>query len=1209
MSKIKDILSIKLEDDIKNVIDLNSQKEEELRDELDNFILTESLAKHLSNFLDSFCSDMKESGVWLSGFYGSGKSYFAKMIGFLIANPVVVGTPMRERFMPKLAGLKNEDLIKNQIASLDKSDYHVVLFDSAKVDASHGISLMAMSRFLLSLGLMNNWMGFLEYAMLLEGRYDEFLSVVKSQNGKEWHELRSGMASVSKFRQAVLALYGISQDDYEERKKLTEQKINTYDADTFRNDLQHYLNLHPAQKIVFFIDEVSEALNQKKIKLLDLEGLSEALSSLGNRVWTVGIAQQAFQDVLNASGISVHLLNKVEARFKTRIPIAAEEIDTIIRRRLLTKTDAGKQQLQAYYQKNDGMVLDVTNIAGVSLQPTKDAVTYSDYYPFFEHQFKMLQYFLFGSRDTVTSQIGTRGMLVSIFDVLKKEALTDDDVYTHVNATQLCKQAEESVPEALRIRYEQADAHLVQEPFKYVRGRALLQTIHFLEKADAHTTPENIARSYVRRLEQYYDILSEVKQALGILTAHNVLIATGNQYKITSQIEQQIIDDMNAFDVPPYRAMSEVTKTLKQQKLIKVCQSVTQDGLNVPFGVETAIGENIANPNEKYMKVVLYDMFYPENYSSKVAAVKQETQSDKGKACIVPNNADADTVMKLAQELLRIDYISGKSFSTAEEKKVVSTIQATKEDKMAQMEELIRNAYTQGTAIYLFNTYQLNDSNYQKEIETVQRRMFGNIYTQRLNATPLSDALAESVLKKPAAGLSKMFDFSPEYQFFDTSGKFIGDNLSVVTAILNQCKSYVSGKELEDRLAGPPTGFTFGTIMTTLAALYRGNKVIVKYGSEEFHSVADDGAAQVFHQAKNFSKASFKAVLKSLSYKDRQEIVDILKQDCHFKKNTGDPDPSYNLNDFEVVDHIRTLSREMMDKVKDHILFDEEKEKLFSKSVKAREIFVQYVGAVTDANYITTANLFLQNADEYITAVERVEKDLRFIDTEFKNIEQEREFIDDVVEEFEKTGLGTDTIQDKVDLFREARSKDLVANAANLKQWAQDIKDVYFKQMQHEANKLNEACVAVAEKLQELKQKADAYPKEWNVSLYTDIAHEEKKLAPLSAIQVKLPTWGVQCLNSKMHLRDMVYQHEQLQKDLQAVDIWETEIITTNPKPQPKPQPTPGQPAPAPQPKEHKMRGKMPSGKCSVSQYRFWLKQQLALTNQLDAQDTLNFDE
>ena len=59
--KIKDILSIQLDNDIKNVIDLNSQSEDEIKEELDGFILTESLAGHLSDFLDKFCSDIHAS--------------------------------------------------------------------------------------------------------------------------------------------------------------------------------------------------------------------------------------------------------------------------------------------------------------------------------------------------------------------------------------------------------------------------------------------------------------------------------------------------------------------------------------------------------------------------------------------------------------------------------------------------------------------------------------------------------------------------------------------------------------------------------------------------------------------------------------------------------------------------------------------------------------------------------------------------------------------------------------------------------------------------------------------------------------------------------------------------------------------------------------------------------------------------------------------
>lgn len=60
--------------------------------------------------------------------------------------------------------------------------------------------------------------------------------------------------------------------------------------------------------------------------------------------------------------------------------------------------------------------------------------------------------------------------------------MTEADVFTHVNATQLCRQAEENIPEALRMRYEQADDYINKIGMKYVEGWALLQTIHFLEK-------------------------------------------------------------------------------------------------------------------------------------------------------------------------------------------------------------------------------------------------------------------------------------------------------------------------------------------------------------------------------------------------------------------------------------------------------------------------------------------------------------------------------------------------------------------------------------------------------------------------------------------------------------------------------------------------------------------------------------------------------
>ena len=513
MTKIKDILSIRLEDDIKSVIDLNQQDERSIIDELDGFILTESLAKHLADFCDFFTSNTAQPGLWLSGFYGSGKSYFSKMIGFLLKNPTLQGTSVRDRFQNKLIGLPNAGLLQNSINELGRTNNHIVLFDAAKTTGNHGISYMMMGAFLKSLGLNDDWVGIIEFNLLMSGRYQAFCDKVQQKFGESWLNRRKNMDEVYDTLEDTMLDGFCSESAYDEMRDAAKLRIQDYDAIKLQDDLTRYLEKNTDIRIVFMIDEVSEAIAQKKINILDLEGMAEALAALGRKVWTIAIAQLQLDDVINGTNVNRSLLTKIIDRFKKRIPIAAEEVDMIIRKRLLAKTADGNDLLQDYYKKNSGKISDITNIVGTGLNKTTDAQTYADYFPFYEHQFKMLQYFLFGTQKLVKTQVGTRGMLISAFDVLKKEALSDKDYHTHVNASQLCRQAEEAVAESLRKRYDQADEHLRELNLQFVKGRDMLQTIHFLTNSGAKTTAENISRAYVNCPDDYFSVLEEVKKA------------------------------------------------------------------------------------------------------------------------------------------------------------------------------------------------------------------------------------------------------------------------------------------------------------------------------------------------------------------------------------------------------------------------------------------------------------------------------------------------------------------------------------------------------------------------------------------------------------------------------------------------------------------------------------------------------------------------
>ena len=132
MNTIKDILKLDLNEDIKNVIDLEDYSENETQTEIESYIITDGLGKHLSNFVTQYTSNIKETGVWLSGFYGSGKSYFGKMLGHLIANPMINGTSARDRFILRLKGIANESLIESDIRKLDSIQSKVIFLDVAK---------------------------------------------------------------------------------------------------------------------------------------------------------------------------------------------------------------------------------------------------------------------------------------------------------------------------------------------------------------------------------------------------------------------------------------------------------------------------------------------------------------------------------------------------------------------------------------------------------------------------------------------------------------------------------------------------------------------------------------------------------------------------------------------------------------------------------------------------------------------------------------------------------------------------------------------------------------------------------------------------------------------------------------------------------------------------------------------------------------------
>ncbi|MEX2605428.1 MAG: hypothetical protein WD361_14555, partial [Gracilimonas sp.] len=384
--KIKDILKLDFSEDIKNVIDLEDRSQTEIQKEIESYIVTDNIAKHFENFISLYTSNIKETGVWISGFYGSGKSYFGKMLGYLLENPTINGTPARDRFKPRLSGVKGEELLKNEIGKLEAYDTLLVMLDVAKQSGKHGLHYILFRNFLRSLGFLDNLYGIFEFELFLDGELDEFRDRVKKNESKEWSEIKKSSMKVPAAVGRALTGWKYTEDEFNKTREFLEDEIASFSPSKLKEKLERYLDKYPDKKIVFIFDETSEAISQNKIKIDDLEGVSEALSGIAQKVWTIAIAHEKLDDIINNSNINRQNLVKVTDRFKTKIPLESTEVDKIIRSRLLQKKEKALPGLEKYYNKNIGLVSENTNLNSTFPTKTEDVEEFKTYYPFHRYQ-------------------------------------------------------------------------------------------------------------------------------------------------------------------------------------------------------------------------------------------------------------------------------------------------------------------------------------------------------------------------------------------------------------------------------------------------------------------------------------------------------------------------------------------------------------------------------------------------------------------------------------------------------------------------------------------------------------------------------------------------------------------------------------------------------------------------------------------------------
>ena len=397
---IKDMFSKPIDRDIKGVIKVGQDDDANIKQELEEYVVTRELQKHFSDFFASYKRGINgntdKMGVWISGFFGSGKSHFLKILSYLLANKEVSGKNAIDYFIDDNKISDPMVLADMKLATTVPTD--VVLFNiDSKSEVNGKQSKVAIVSVLQN--VFNEMQGFsgsnpfladLERKLTDEGKYDLFKEKFEDSFGSSWEDSRSDFDFIQD--DVVEVLDEIDFMSEEAGRNWCEKATGeyTYKVEDFARLVKKYLDKKESNHhIVFLIDEIGQYIGDDSKLMLNLQTVTEDLgTACGGKAWIIVTSQQDIDSITKTKGND---FSKIQGRFDTRLSLSSANVDEVIKKRILEKNEAGKQTLTLLYDDKATVIKNLILFNdGVEKKLYSGREDFADIYPFIPYQFNLL---------------------------------------------------------------------------------------------------------------------------------------------------------------------------------------------------------------------------------------------------------------------------------------------------------------------------------------------------------------------------------------------------------------------------------------------------------------------------------------------------------------------------------------------------------------------------------------------------------------------------------------------------------------------------------------------------------------------------------------------------------------------------------------------------------------------------------------------------
>lgn len=810
---------------IKGVIKAEQTDEETKRLELEEYVVTNQLQNRFGRFFESYnrgiISSTDDIGVWISGFFGSGKSHFLKILSYLLDSNLIVDGKKPVDFFKE--GHKIDDaVILSAIDNANSVDTEVILFNidtkSAKGDNVLDVFIKVFNA---KQGYCEQvpFIADFEKELVADGKYESFIEEFNKIYKDPWEKARHKYGLLRKQIAKASSAVGFSDEetimDYIKDGKKNYQKT----IEEFAEEVEEYCRSKGRNHhVIFLVDEVGQFIADDTNLMLNLQTISENLGTHSHgKAWLIVTSQESIDNITKVQAEDG--FSKIQGRFKTRLSLSSDNVDEVIKKRLLTKKPEVEERLKAMYPEKEVIIKNKLIFKDTALMKSfHDAEDFANVYPFIPYQFNLLQDVLTQVRKHGTTgkhlAEGERSMLAFFQEAAQRVGEKEEG--TLVPFYLFYDSLDDFLDHNHRIVITRAQENELLSDFdvNVLKVLFLIKYVKEIKKA----TLENISILMLSDIdEDITELRTKVADSLRNLENQTLISKNIDVYSFLTDAEQDVNREIKNETIEQGETLTYASNLLFDL----IGENKYKYNNRYSFVFNQSIDNKLIGAQKGDIGVKIISPYYDFNFSSSQSNIAEFTESEKIRNGLRNLSNEADIIVYLGnnfkafeeiEELLKIQKYMDKNRLEVDPE-IVSVKDQEVSDKRGRIEILLETTLKEAEIFIKGNKVDIAEKNATERIQEA----LGILVNQVYNKINYLDGYAAD--KSDILNEIKNYD---QLEFGSAGNKAINalDDLSDYLKYQTDIHKYPTLKDIISRYRKPPYGFIELDVQWMVARLF-----------------------------------------------------------------------------------------------------------------------------------------------------------------------------------------------------------------------------------------------------------------------------------------------------------------------------------------------------------------------------------------------------